>query len=128
MRHLSGEDKIRLLKKALARENYDNWESAIAKCRDGVFQLIDSPQAVAITHLVKRVDGRVTCNIVAIAGTMGGVRSLVGIVEDFARAQGCANVTWSGRRGWDRVYATMSTGYRPVATIYEKDLTDAEQR
>jgi hypothetical protein len=127
MQPLSGEDKIERLKKALARENYHTWEDVVAKCREGVFQLLDSPQAACVTHLVKRTDGRVTCTIVALGGTMGGVRSMVGIVEDFARAHGCASVTWSGRRGWDRVYAGMSTGYRPVAIMYEKDLTDAHE-
>ena len=127
MQPLSDSEKLRRLKKALARENYYSWEYALAKCREGVFQLLDCPQGACITHLVKRTDGRVTCSIVAAGGTMDGILALVAIVEDFAREHGCASVTWSGRRGWDKVYAGMSTGYRPVATVYEKDLTYAQQ-
>lgn len=127
MQPLPPDEKIRRLKKALARENYHTWENVVAKCRDGVFQLLDAPECVAVTHIVERTDGRKTCSIVAIGGTMRGIHAMVAQVESFAKSVGCASVTWSGRRGWDRVYAAMSTGYKPVATIYEKDLTDAEQ-
>lgn len=125
---LSPAEKIRRLKKALARENYHTWENVVAKCREGVFQLLDNPECVCVTHLVLRTDGRKTCSIVALAGTLEGTRAMVPEVEAFARAHGCAIVTWSGRRGWDRAHKAMSTGYRPVATVYEKDLTNAEQR
>ncbi|WP_244622299.1 hypothetical protein [Bradyrhizobium ivorense] len=76
-------------------------------------------EAAAVTKLVVRGDRRV-CIIAACGGDnrKRWVPLLAGI-EDYARAEGCSAVSFTGRRGWQRVL----DGYALKFVIMEKGLS-----
>jgi hypothetical protein len=73
----------------------------------------------AVVTSISAANGKKRCVIVACAGE--GIEDwlpLIGQIEDYARAEGCASTAIIGRRGWQHTLKD----YRPVAVTLEKRL------
>lgn len=84
---MPNEEKLRLLKKACRRGRFD-FDETIQKCRDGRNQFWDIDNAVAVTTLLVSGETR-TCFIVAMAGTLDGMKAMDDMIEEWAKGQGC---------------------------------------
>jgi hypothetical protein len=75
-------------------------------------------EGVLVTRL-EQTPKDLVCVIVLCAGQhLLRSRHLIGTIEQFARAEGCARLRMQGRRGWRRVFADYS---EPFITL-EKNL------
>ena len=78
----------------------------------------DGIAAAAVTEL-HQTEWRKVCCIVACGGEhRERWLELIGPIEDFARAEGCAAMRIMGRKGWARVLPT----YRIRRVVLEKEL------
>jgi hypothetical protein len=74
---------------------------------------------VAVVTAQERTEKRLVCTILACAGSgMDGWLHLLELIEDYARAEGCAAVRLFGRKGWQRKLAE----YRTKLVVMEKTL------
>lgn len=81
-------------------QNVLNGDALLWLAWDGV-----SVAAAAVTEILKNG----TCEIVAFAGKR--CDDLLSGIEDHARAEGCAKVRFTGRKGWARVLPEYSQPY-----------------
>lgn len=56
-------------------------------------------------------------------GTLERLREMLPSIEAFGRALGCTGITFTGRRGWERVAFVRDRDYYPIATLMRKDLS-----
>lgn len=112
--------KFKRLQKACDRIKFDVGE-LLRSCQHGLAQFHDVDEACAITQLAISGPHKV-CLILALGGTLEGVRELEPVIVNFAREQGCQAIQTIGRPGFERVYEKLAEGYRPVGTMYEKSL------
>lgn len=75
-----------------------------------------------VTQLLTHANGRVECNILLAGGTLDTLEKMLKDVERFARANTASVITVMGRRGWERSFLTREAGFRPIATLYRKEL------
>lgn len=100
-------------------------ESYKARCLDRSAQLWlidDQAQVVGagITEIYDTPKG-MTCGVPILAATEFAVlEALFDTVEQWARAEGCVRLEGFGRQGWVR--ALKTAGWRPIATVIEKDI------
>jgi hypothetical protein len=74
---------------------------------------------VAVVTAQERTEKRLVCTILACAGSgMDGWLHLLELIEDYARAEGCAAVRLFGRKGWQRKLAE----YHTKLVVMEKTL------
>lgn len=74
---------------------------------------------VAVTHMNLYPTGLKVLQVLAAAGrgvtTGQAVAEVIGVLRGYARAQGCAEIEWSGRRGFSRL--ARFAGAKDVAVI-----------
>ena len=79
-----------------------------------------------MTHMPRRADDTVCLVVVAVGGYIHAVNDMMVYLEDFARAQGCATIEFTGRPGWGRFHRGRDHGYKDIAVVSRKDLTDGQ--
>lgn len=113
-----------LIKQAATHDDLDDYEGIESRLIDGTFFLwlaCDGAEifAAAVTRL-ELTNGVKFCTIVACGGRdLERWCDLINDLEAFARAEGCRSVRIYGRPGWQR----KLDGYKPIATILEKEMT-----
>jgi hypothetical protein len=90
---------------------------------DGHYQLWPSHRSVLITSLHRYPSGVVVCNVFLAGGHLEEIRVLLPILESWAKSQGCARMTCTGRIGWARTFVTSEEGWIPALTFYSKELS-----
>lgn len=81
----------------------------------------DKPFGVILTEIYDTAKGK-TCAMPIVGGTRLSLGLLCSLqmIEAWAREQGCMRLEGMGRPGWVRIL--KEHGWRPVATVIEKDL------
>lgn len=112
--------KLKRLEKGCAKGRMDmRW--LLGQCQLGNAMFFDVEQACAVAQVIPSGENRI-CMVLVVAGTMDGVREIEPMIVEYARENGCQAVQMIGRPGWERVYNTVASGYRPIGTLYEKAL------
>jgi len=68
----------------------------------GKLKIFQNKDGVLITHLVPYPKKKIL-SILLGAGTLDKVLSLVPKVEDYAKENGCTELIFAGRKGWEKV-------------------------
>ena len=74
----------------------------------------------AVITEIRRYPNLAAVNYWLVAGDMGDVLAMQPEIETWARGEGCAISTATGRRGWERILPEH--GWRPRGTIFAKPL------
>jgi hypothetical protein len=124
---------IACLEKYCARYPHDeSVDNIIRQCAAGRRQLwmvLDEKDEVVLAPVTEIVTVDATGAARFVFVEVGGSRAreampLITEMEAWARAQGCTEFDFVGRRGWERLLAPY--GYRPEAVIYRKRIPHAE--
>lgn len=79
-------------------------------------------EAVAVTTIQERPLHRVLwVQFIAGSGMDHWLGDWITVQEEFAKAEDCIAVEFSGRRGWNKVYKRHD-GYKPVLTTFRKEI------
>lgn len=112
-----------LIKRAATHNDLDDYRGIEQRLLSGEFFLWlacdgDEIFAAAVTRL-ELTNNVKFCTIVACGGRdIEKWCDLISDLEAFARAEGCRSTRIYGRKGWER----QLNGYKPIATILEKEL------
>lgn len=99
-----------------------DWREKCLSQHAQLWLIRDQEQVVGcgITEIFETSKGQ-TCGIPILAATDFGVLdALFETVEQWARCEGCVRLEGFGRQGWVR--ALKYVGWRPIATVIEKDI------
>lgn len=99
----------------------EDWKASCL-ARKAQLWLICAPEIVGcgITEIYETAKG-LTCGVpILAAADFADLEALFDTVESWARAEGCVRLEGFGRQGWVRALKTV--GWRPIATVIEKDL------
>jgi hypothetical protein len=95
-------------------------DDVFARVYDGTYQFWPTPDAAVVTQIIPGRDKEF--NIYLAGGSMARLEHMMPVLERYAQSQDCTIVTVLGRRGWERSFLCQKLGYKPVATLYGKDL------
>lgn len=115
--------KLARMRKACRRGRYD-FDEIVADCRAGRAQLLETPNAVAVTSLLVSGPYRV-CYVILVAGTLEGVAEMGHVIEQHARNAGCQYIRTVGRPGFSKKAPDIDPSYidyKPVGIMYEKEV------
>ena len=114
----------RMIKPALSDTEVDcTYEQVIEKVLDGKAQSWVMAEAettlvvgAVVTELLQYESGLKACLIIGCATedtkmTFESIRSMVAVIETYAKFQGCDILRIVGRRGWGRVLKDFETSY-----------------
>lgn len=87
---------------------------------NGLLQLWDTDRAAVVTEII-RYPRYVTCHVFLAGGELSEIERMAPIIEDWAKAQGCAKMTLAGRAGWTKSFL-RDRGYRTAWTVMSKEL------
>lgn len=87
----------------------------------GLYHFWPAEDAAAVTQIIP--GKRTEFNVLLGGGNMDTLKPMLEEMERFARAAGCVLMTILGRRGWERTFVTREAGFKPISTLYGKDLT-----
>lgn len=112
--------KIARLREACERGMTD-FDEMVEACREGRAQCHEVEDAVGFTSVTVSGPHKV-CHILGVAGDLAGLRKLAAAIEEFALSSGCNALYTVGRPGFEKVYESLATGFKPVGTAYQKVL------
>lgn len=104
-----------MLQKALEAEGYGRpLQDVIDKVKADHAQLWVGKGCVLVTELHVRPDGK-ACHVwLAAPENLEGLRAMADSVIQWAKSQGCVDVTADGREGWLRVFRDLGLERRSV--------------
>lgn len=89
---------------------------------DGRMQFWPGDESAIVTEILDHPQDRV-CHYFLAGGTLVELERMVPVVESFARHMGCARMTLTGRRGWERSFI-RAMGYKPAFVVMAKELSE----
>lgn len=85
-----------------------------------VWGTMEAPTCALVTEVYETAAGR-TCAIPIVGGDLAlECLDLLGVIEQWAKNQGCVRLRGEGRKGWER--ALRGHGWRAITTQVEKRL------
>ena len=95
-----------------------DWYDIVAGVLQGSFQFWPKENSALITEIITYPRKRVL-NVFLGGGKLSELAAMHGEVIEWAKAQGCAGATISGRKGWERAYSQY--GWEPLHTTLHKE-------
>ena len=86
----------------------------------GDMQLWATEKAAVVTELQMSPQYR-SCHFFLAGGDMNELAHFQRVIGEWAKAQGCRQLTIAGRRGWERTFL-KDEGYTPKWTTFSKEL------
>lgn len=114
-----------LLKRVVKPETGWSLQAVLTALQMGTFQLwvIGDFQAVVITQVQDRPEQRVFwVQFIVGDGMQDWLDDWIAVQEAFAREHKCAAVEFSGRKGWRKISEKQYEAYKPVLTIFRREL------
>jgi len=119
---ITDEEKEVKFRKALSLlDDLYNFEEVMDRIQTGLFQSFSDGQTWVITQ-VHKFPRRTLLDIVLIVGEMEGYFKMLPDIEQYGRIIGAYKIIGMGRDGWER---NPQPGWKKIASVYAKDLTDA---
>ncbi len=91
-----------------------------ARIESGQYILWPAPDSAVVTQICPGGE----LNILLAGGTLERLADMLPSLEEFGRRMGCTLITILGRMGWSRSFVTRQMGYKAVAVLLGKPLTD----
>lgn len=98
-----------------------SFEDVVRCVEDGTFQFWPGAESVLLTELLDYPQRRVV-NIVAAGGRLPEIEAMVPVLEAWARAHGCVEAVFAGRRGWERTFLAKQGWTKDETVIYRRPL------
>jgi hypothetical protein len=95
-------------------------DDVIEMCEAGRLQHWLGPSSVIVTEILHYPQHSV-CNVFLAGGNLAEIEAMTPGIEEWARAQGCARMAFTGRKGWERTFLA-DRGYEGKLVVYEKRL------
>lgn len=114
-----------LFKRVVKPETGWSLRSLLTALQMGQFQLwvIGDFQAVVVTQVQDRPEQRVLWVQFIVGDDMQEwLDDWITVQEAFAREHDCAAVEFSGRKGWHKISEKQHEAYKPVLTIFRREL------
>lgn len=92
---------------------------------DGHLQVWPGANSVVVTQIIK-TPRKKTLHIFLAGGETGSMAEIeagLGVIYEWAIMKGCDSASFTGRKGWERTFATKEHGWAPTHTMFNKDLT-----
>ena len=105
-----------LLAKALRRGNH-TIEAILSEVSAGRMQLWPGQKTIVITEL-RPMGARTVCHVLYVAGCGREAAKIEDAIALWAKGQGCASMTGTGRQGWQRVLSKR--GWRTIEITMER--------
>lgn len=105
------------LRPAIERGGMHSVESVIEEIKAGRMQLWHGPDGAAVTQVVDFPQKRVL-HVLFAGGSMEQIIDFQDSAAEWGKAQGCTEMTLSGRKGWVR--ALKDHGWKPKDVVMEK--------
>jgi hypothetical protein len=116
---LPPEEIVARIKKALARDKTHTWEHVCDLLQVGAVQIFWNEHGAWITE-VRHTPIAKWCHVWVVAGELPGVMDLQEKVIDFARQEGCQQITATARFGWKHV--AKAHGWENHAVLIRHDV------
>lgn len=97
------------------------YEDVVAAVEAGHLQAWFGPRTVVLTEILQSPRKKVF-NVWLAAGDLGELRVMYPGVEQWAREQGCAIATFTGRPGWERSFLSSQEGWTTQLVMMTKVL------
>lgn len=95
-----------------------DWYDIVFGVLQGNFQFWPKENSALVTEIITYPRKRVL-NVFLGGGELAELAAMHGEVIEWAKAQGCAGATISGRKGWERAYTQY--GWQPLHTTLHKE-------
>lgn len=101
----------------------DSVRKKLKKAKMQLWLIGAEPLAVAVTEIQQRPAHDVLY-VLFLAG--GGLKDWrddwATVMEEYARANGCAAIEWNGRHGWNKIRGSAYRDYKPIGVTFRKEL------
>jgi hypothetical protein len=97
------------------------YEDIVQAVQDGSFQFWPGVDSMILTEIVNYPRLRAV-NVVAAGGNLAEIEAMVPKLEAWARAHGCTEAVFTGRRGWERTFLARTGWAKSDAVIYRRPL------
>jgi len=95
------------------------WDDVVQGVLSGHMQLWPGEDFAFVTEITRYPRTKV-CNMFLGGGNLDSILAMHEPVESWARAQGCAHLTISGRLGWKR--SLQQHGWQPLHLVMAKEI------
>lgn len=80
---------------------------------------VDDQAKCAVVTRIEQTQASKVCLICTVGGDVAKRQeSLLFSIEEYAKAEGCNSIRWTGRRGWKRIFPE----YREIGVVFERKL------
>jgi hypothetical protein len=103
-------------------ERYDtyNWQDVVENIEKGRWFLLAYPTSALLIEIIQ-YPRKKTLYIPAVGGNLDEVTSAQEQLETIAKKQGCKDIEFRGRKGWEKV-AKKFKGYKTHYVVINKEL------